>query len=105
MVHIKIGITCNTFEGFRLIPLPAPNSTWGARTCLVWQSKYGLSRTMPRKSLELFGDVIDACRQSDGGTNTPKLDALNATVDSLGILLNLVAAMARKFCRRVLETT
>ncbi|KAH7068214.1 hypothetical protein BKA63DRAFT_521352 [Paraphoma chrysanthemicola] len=93
MVHIKIGVPCDTFEGFREIPLPAPNSLWGARTRLGWHSEYELYKTMPRMGLELFGDLIDASRQSGVGSNRVKLDAWNATVDSLGILLNLGAAM------------
>jgi hypothetical protein len=93
MVHIKIGVPCDTFEGFRDIPLPAPSSLWGARTRSAWQAEYELYKTMPRMGLELFGDLIDACRQSDTGSNRLKLDAWNATVDSLGILLNLGAAM------------
>ncbi|KAF2627238.1 hypothetical protein BU25DRAFT_393973 [Macroventuria anomochaeta] len=93
MVHIKIGVPCDTFESFREIPLPAPNSLWGARTRLGWQLEYELYKTMPRMGLEHFGDLIDACRQSDVGSNRLKLDAWNATVDSLGILLNLGAAM------------
>jgi hypothetical protein len=93
MVHIKIGVPCDTFKGFREIPLPAPNSLWGARTRLGWQSEYELYKTMPRMGLELFGDLIDACGQSGVGANRMKLDAWNATVDSLGILLNLAVAM------------
>jgi hypothetical protein len=69
MVHIKIGVPCDTFKGFREIPLPAPNSLWGARTRSEWQSEYELYKTMPRMGLELFGDLIDACRQSSIGSN------------------------------------
>ncbi|KAH7092162.1 hypothetical protein FB567DRAFT_516648 [Paraphoma chrysanthemicola] len=93
MVHIKIGVPCDTFEGFREIPLPAPSTLWGARTRSGWQSEYELYKNMPRLGLEFFGDLIDACRQSSVGSNRTKLDAWNATVDSLGILLNLGAAM------------
>jgi hypothetical protein len=93
MVDIKIGVPCDRFEGFRKISLPAPKSLWEARTRSRWQSEYEVYRTMPRMGLDLFGDLIDACKQSDVGLNQLKLDAWNATADNLGVLLNLGAAM------------
>jgi hypothetical protein len=48
---------------------------------------------MPRMELDVFGDLIDACKQSDVGSNTLKLDAWNAKADNLGLLLSLSAAV------------
>ncbi|KAK9481971.1 hypothetical protein V1527DRAFT_486132 [Lipomyces starkeyi] len=93
MIQIKIGVPCDTFESFRDIPLSSPKSLWEARTRSGWQAEYEVYKTMPRMGLDVFGDLIDACRQIDVGSNKLKLHAWNATVDNLGILLNLSAAM------------
>lgn len=93
MVHIKIGVPCDKFENFRDIPLPAPKSLWESRTRSSWQSEYDVYRTMPRMGLDLFGDLIDACKQSNVSSNKLKLDTWNATADNLGVLLNLGVAM------------
>ena len=92
-VQIKIGIPCDTFEGFRDIPLSSPKSLWEARTRSVWKSEYEVYKTMPRIGLDCLGDLIDACKQSDISSNKLKLDAWNAIADNLGILLNLGAAI------------
>lgn len=93
MVHIKIGVPCDNFEGFRDIPLPAPKSLWDARSRSGWQSEYEIHKTMPRGGLGLFGDLIDVCKQSEIDLNKLKLDAWNSAADSLGILLNLAVSM------------
>ncbi|OKL64254.1 hypothetical protein UA08_00398 [Talaromyces atroroseus] len=93
MFQIKIGVPCDRFESFRDIPLSSPKSLWEARTRAAWQSEYEVYATMPRMGLDVFGDLLDACKQGDVGLNKLKLHAWNATVDNLGILLNLCAEM------------
>jgi len=48
---------------------------------------------MPRGGLENFGDLIDACKHSGTKSNELKLNAWNTTVDNLGMLLGLGAAI------------
>ncbi|KAK7990522.1 hypothetical protein PG990_014802 [Apiospora arundinis] len=93
LVQVKIGVLCDSFDGFREIPLPACRALWDARTRQDWQMEYEIYKTMPRGGLNLFGDLIDACKQSDFGPNKLKLDVWNSTVDNLGILLNLAASI------------
>ncbi|KAK9777567.1 hypothetical protein AB5N19_11504 [Seiridium cardinale] len=93
MFYIKIGVPCDTFEGFRDIPLPSPKSLWEARTQLGRDSEYEFYKTMPRIDLDRFGDLIDACRQGQSSSVKLKLDAWNIVADSLGFLLNLGLAI------------
>lgn len=49
---------------------------------------------MQRMSMDVLGDLIDACKESDvGSSKTLRLDTWNAKADNLGILLSLGAAM------------
>ncbi|KAH8690511.1 hypothetical protein BGW36DRAFT_388879 [Talaromyces proteolyticus] len=93
MVHIKIGVPCDIFEGFQEIPLPSPKSLWEAKTRSAWQSAYDMYKTMPRIGLDLFGDLLDAHRRSDIRSNQLKLDSWNAVMDHMGILLNFSTTM------------
>lgn len=58
----------------------------------MWDSEYKVYKSMPRTSLNVLGDLVDACRQSDVGSNKLKLDLWNAETDNLGNWLSLVAA-------------
>lgn len=91
MVHIKIGVPCDTFTSFRDIPLSSPKSLWDARTRSAWESEYEVYKTMPRMGLDDFGDLYDACKGGEVAMNKTKLHTWNATVDNLGILLSLGA--------------
>lgn len=93
MVYIKIGVPCHTCEIYREIPLPSPRGLWEARTRSSWQSEYEVYKTMPRGEIENFGELIDACKHSDVRSNKLKLNAWNTTVDNLGMLLSLGAAI------------
>ena len=92
-VCIKTGVACDVIDGFRSLPLCSPKSLWEAQTPSAWQSEYDLYKSMPRMGLDVFGDLIDACKQSDGGSSKLKLDAWNAKIDNLGFLLRLSAMM------------
>ena len=92
-VRIKTGVSCDVINGFRALPLSSPKSLWEARTRSAWQSEYEVYKSMPRIGLDVLGDLIDACKQSDVGSNMLKLNTWNASTDNLGILLSLSAAM------------
>jgi hypothetical protein len=92
-VRIKTGVPCDIVNGFRALPLSSPKSLWEAKTRSAWQSEYDVYQSMHRMSLDVFGDLIDACKQSDVGINRLRLETWNSTADNLGILLNLGAAM------------
>lgn len=91
MVHIKIGVPCDSFASFRDVPLSSPKMLWEAKTRSEWEKEYEVYKAMPRMGLDVFGDLYDACKQSDAGSNQLKLHAWNATVDTLGGLLHLGA--------------
>ena len=93
MVHIKIGVPCDNFEGFRDIPLPAPKPLWEARTQSQWRSEYEVYKTMPRMGLEVLGDLVDASKQKSTSTDKRRLDSWSATMDNLGMLLQLGVTM------------
>lgn len=92
-VRIKTGVPCEAFDHFRLLPLSSPKSLWEARTRSAWQLEYEEYKSKHRMGLDVFGDLIDACKQSDVGFNKLKLDAWNTKTDNLGIMLSLSAAM------------
>lgn len=96
MVQIKIGVPCDRFTSFRDVPLSSPKSLWEAKTRSAWEAEYGVYKTMPRMGLDVFGDLYDACKQSSVVSNKLKLHAWNATVDNLGVLLNLGAEIMEK---------
>jgi hypothetical protein len=48
---------------------------------------------MSRNGLDVFGDLIQACKQSDTVPARLKLDTWNANTDNLGIALSLSATM------------
>lgn len=90
LVQSKIGVRCDSFDGFRDIPVPAPRALWEATTRPVWHAEYEIYKTMPRGGIDTLGDLM-VCKQRDTRPDKLKLDAWNCTVDSLGILLNLAA--------------
>ena len=91
MVHIKIGVPCDSFTSFRDVPLSSPRQLWEVKAREAWEKEYELYSTMPRMGLDVFGDLYDAYKQSGVSSNKLKLQAWNATVDNLGVLLNLGA--------------
>ncbi|TVY33874.1 hypothetical protein LSUB1_G005142 [Lachnellula subtilissima] len=93
IVSIKIGVSCHICDNYREIPLPSPKGLWEARTRSCWQTENEVYKTMPRGGLESFGDLIDACKHSGIKPNKLKLNAWNTTVDNLGMLLGLGAAI------------
>ncbi|KPM45832.1 hypothetical protein AK830_g686 [Neonectria ditissima] len=95
-VRIKTGLSCDIINEFRAPPLPSPKSLWEARTRSTWLSEYEMYKSMPRNGLEVFGDLIDACKQSEVGSNRLKLNVWNAQSDSLGILLSLSSTSIEK---------
>jgi len=90
--HIKTGATCEVLDNIRAVPLSSPKSLWEARSRSAWEKEYEVYNSMKRTSPDLFGELIDACKQSNVGTNRQKLDSWNSTADNLGILLGLTAA-------------
>ncbi|KAE8548320.1 hypothetical protein EYB25_008698 [Talaromyces marneffei] len=92
-IHIQTGVSCETISGFQQLPLCSPKSLWEARTHPRWQAEYDVYRVMSRDGLDLFGDLIQACKQSDTGPARVKLDTWNANTDNLGIALSLSATM------------
>jgi len=93
MVCIGNGVSCEIINGFRDLPLCSPKSLWEARTRSAWEFEYRAYKSMPRISLDVFGDLIDACKQSNVGSNRLRLEAWNAGADNLSILLRLSATM------------
>ncbi|EED19840.1 conserved hypothetical protein [Talaromyces stipitatus ATCC 10500] len=95
-IHIKTGVSCETISGFQDLPLCSPKSLWEAKTRSAWQAEYEMYQSMPRNGPDVFGDLIDACKQSDTGSGRLKLDTWNANADNLGIILSMSAAMMAK---------
>ena len=93
VVYIKIGVACDSFEEFREIPLPAPRSLWEARIHAEWQSEFDVYKNMPRMGMETVGNLISASGQSDTSMDKLRLDIWNASIDNLGLLLNLSVAI------------
>jgi hypothetical protein len=91
-IRIRTGVPCETINDYRALPLSSPKSLWEAKTRSAWQSEYEVYRSMPRTSLDVYGDLIDASKHSDVGSNRSNLDAWNANADNLGMLLSLSAA-------------
>jgi hypothetical protein len=94
-VRVRTSVPCDAIEGFRELPLCCPNSLWEAKTRSSWQTEYAVYKTMPRIGLEVLGDLIDACKQSDTISNRLKLDTWNAQADGLEMLLTLSSAMVQ----------
>jgi len=92
-VRLKTGDPCDDTDDFRALPLCSPKSLWEAKTRSAWQSEYDVYQSSQRMGMNVVGDLIDACKQSDMGSNRLKMDAWNANADNLGILLGLSAAM------------
>ncbi|GAM42256.1 hypothetical protein TCE0_044r16051 [Talaromyces pinophilus] len=92
-IHIQTGVSCDTISGFQQLPLCSPKSLWEARTYPRWQAEYDVYRSMSRNGLDVFGDLIQACKQSDTLPARLKLDTWNANTDNLGIALSLSATM------------
>ncbi len=92
-IFIKTGAACEALDDFRDIPLSCPKSLWEARTQSAWQSEYELYKSMRRLGMNVLGDLIDACRQSDIESNRAKLDTWNSKADNLGVLLRLSTSM------------
>lgn len=93
MVHIKIGVPRDNFEGFRDIPLPAPKPLWVAKMKSQRRSEYAMYKTMPRMGLEVLRDPIDAMKQEKTDTSKQRLDAWGATMDNLGMFFQLGVTM------------
>ncbi|CAG9984211.1 unnamed protein product [Clonostachys byssicola] len=89
MIHIKIGVPCDSFPSFRDVPLSSPKSLWEARTRLQWENEYKFYKDSPVGGLDVFGDLYDACKHKHIRENQLKLNSWNSTVDNLGSLLNL----------------
>lgn len=92
-IHISTGVSCDTISGFQELPLCSPKSLWEARTRSTWQTEYGVYQSMSRNGLDVFGDLIQACKQSDTGSARVEMDTWNANADNLGIILSLSATM------------
>ncbi|CAI6088015.1 unnamed protein product [Clonostachys chloroleuca] len=91
IIHIKIGVPCDSFPSFRDVPLSAPKSLWEARTRSQWEKEYKFFKDSPVRGLDVFGDLYDACKHKNIRENQLKLNSWNSTVDNLGSLLNLGA--------------
>jgi hypothetical protein len=92
-VRIKTGAPCEAIDDFRALPLSSPKSLWEARTRSAWQSEFDVYKSTQRTDLAVFGDLIDAYKQSDTALNKLRLDTWNANADNLGNLLSLSATM------------
>ncbi|CAH0025799.1 unnamed protein product [Clonostachys rhizophaga] len=91
MIHIKIGVPCDSFPSFRDVPLSSPKLLWEARTRSQWEKEYKFYKDSPVRGLDVFGDLYDACKHKHIRENQLKLNSWNSTVDNLGSLLNLGA--------------
>ncbi|CAG9948022.1 unnamed protein product, partial [Clonostachys rosea f. rosea IK726] len=60
MIHIKIGVPCDSFPSFRDVPLSSPKSLWEARTRSQWEKEYRIYKDSPVGGLDVFGDLYDA---------------------------------------------
>ena len=75
IVYIQTGVPCETLVTFRALPLSCPSLLWEARTRSAWQVEFEVYNSMPRMDLDVFGDLVDACKQRDMGLNRRKMDS------------------------------
>jgi hypothetical protein len=88
--HIRTGKPCFVSEHYREILLPCTKAEWEAKTEVQWRKEHDNAAARGTAVLHTFGDLIDAHRCLTGAReSSDKLGMWNATIDHLGMVLNL----------------
>ncbi|KAN0089203.1 hypothetical protein V8E51_019463 [Hyaloscypha variabilis] len=88
--HLRTGVPCFISDHFREMPLPCKKTEWEANTKAQWRIEHENASARSRSTaLRTFGELIDAHQSTPRGRNSEGLDAWNAGIDHLGVLLNL----------------
>jgi hypothetical protein len=93
VASIKARIECNSLAGFREMSLPSSKVLWEASSSSLWEFEYELDALEKPSRVSTIGELIAAQQRPNGYTDA-RLDAWNAGIDELGLLLNLTTAMA-----------
>lgn len=96
--HIRTETPCTVANFTRQVPLPCTKTEWEAQTEEDWRREYSKARNVPgATSLLTFGDLIDAhkCSLAERPNKVRELEAWNAGLDNLGMLLNVAVYMER----------
>jgi hypothetical protein len=91
------GVPCRVADLTEGMPLPCTKTEWEAQTEEDWRREYYKARnSQSATSMQTFGDLADAHRGSpaDRLAKATQLEAWNAGIDNLGVILNLAVYMA-----------
>lgn len=80
------------------MPLPCTKTEWEAHTEADWKREYYKVRNSEATAcMQTFGDLVDAHRGSPAEriAKAKQLEAWNAGIDNLGVLLNFAVYMTR----------
>lgn len=92
------GVPCRVADFPEGMPLPCTKTEWEAQTEENWRREYYKARnSQSATSMQTFGDLADAHRGSpaDRLAKATQLEAWNAGIDNLGVILNLAVYLAR----------
>lgn len=92
------GVPCRVADSTEGMPLPCTKTEWEAQTEEDWRREYYKARdSQSTASIQTFGDLANAYKGSpaDRATKATQLEAWNAGIDNLGVLLNLAVYMTR----------
>jgi hypothetical protein len=95
--YIRTEVRCKITEVTRFVPLPCTKTEWEARTEEDWRREYTKARNAQTvTSLQVFGDLVDAhrCSPAERLLKAKELEAWNAGIDNLGVLLNVAVYMS-----------
>jgi hypothetical protein len=67
---------------------------WEARSKEEWEAERTCHELGPlHRDLECFGALVDAHKKLDDPTSAERLDAWNASTDTIGILMNIAVTL------------
>ncbi|PCH05510.1 Hypothetical protein PENO1_007540 [Penicillium occitanis (nom. inval.)] len=92
------GVPCRVADSTDGMPLPCTKTEWEAQTEEDWRREYYKARnSQSTASIQTFGDLANAYRglPADRAAKATQLEAWNAGIDNLGVLLNLAVYMTR----------
>ncbi|QGA13108.1 hypothetical protein EYB26_000753 [Talaromyces marneffei] len=92
------GVPCRVADSTEGMPLPCTKTEWEAQTEEDWRREYYKARSsQSTASIQTFGDLANASRGSpaERHAKATQLEAWNAGIDNLGVLLNLAVYMTQ----------
>lgn len=92
------GVPCRVAGSTEGMPLPCTKTEWEAQTEEDWRREYYKARnSQSTASIQTFGDLANAYKglPADRAAKATQLEAWNAGIDNLGVLINLAVYMTR----------